>query len=384
MLHKGTSLVATDLDRYLAADNPIGANSEFDLINAWLQHCASNSKNTYDSYLKEVKRLCIFCESIGTHFTQITALEINEYLGILKDPPPHWLKDNKSTVNRSTQILYKPLAINSVEYAQTVLKNFYGYLQNAGVISTNPVNLSVKIKADTPYDQAAKALSFAAWDYLSAWLKHESERANHKNRSKAIRDRWLMHLLYHSGARRGSIFDLTMNAFKIRDKGQYRVWTFEFIQKGNRTHEVIATDELIDEWSYYRKAIGLPSFPTGDEDHIPLVTAVSKNPSSILKSTNSISTRGINYVISECLELAARDCEDYFISEELKNTTCHTFRHTNATHRLRLGADLVSTQNHLGHKSINTTMIYLKDTQEHQVENTQILNQNLKKRGNSL
>src|SRR5690606_27324939 len=155
---------------------------------------------------------------------------------------------------------------------------------------------------------------------------------------------------------------------------------FEFIQKGGRTHEVIATDELIEEWSYYRRAIGLSSFPLDDESNIPLVTAISKNSSSILKSTNSISIRGINYVISECLKLAANDCEDYFISEELKNTTCHTFRHTNATHRLRLGADLVSTQNHLGHKSINTTMIYLRDTQEHQVENTQILNQNLKKR----
>lgn len=380
MLQKGTGLIVSNLDRYLATDNPIGANTDFDIIKAWLQRCGSNSKHTYDSYLKEIKRLCVFCESIGIHYTEITALQINEYLGILKNPTKDWLKDSDSEISRFTQILYKPLSLNSVEYAQGILKNFYGYLQDAGVITINPVNLSVKIRADKPYDLTAKALSFDAWDYLSAWLKHESEKANQKNRSKAVRDRWLLHLLYHTGARRSSIVDLTMNAFKVKEKGQYRVWVFEFVQKGNKVHEVIATDELMDEWNYYRQTIGLPKFPSSDESNIPLVTAVSKSSSSILKSTESISIRGVNYVISQSLEMAANDCEDYFISEELKRTTCHTFRHTNATHRLSLGADLVGTQRHLGHKSVNTTMIYLRDTQEHQVEETQKLNESLKNR----
>lgn len=384
MLKNERGLIAKSFDQYLATDNPIGAHSDFDVIKAWLQRCGSNSKHTYDSYLKEIKRLCIYCDYVGIHFTELTALQVNEYLGILKNPTKEWLKDPQSDVSRATQILYKPLSINSVEYSQGVLKNFYGYLQDANVINTNPVNLSVKIRTNKAYDLAGKALSFDAWDYLSSWLVHESEKANQINRSKAIRDRWLMHLLYHTGARRSSIVDLSMNAFKIKEKGQYRVWIFEFLQKGNRMHEVIATDDLISEWNHYRQAIGLPKFPSKDESHIPLVTAVNKSSKSILKSTESISIRGVNYVITKSLEMAANDCEDYFISEELRNTTCHTFRHTSATHRLTLGVDLASTQKHLGHKSINTTMIYLRDTQEHQIEEAQKLNQLLKVRKNKL
>lgn len=380
MQPKSTGLLSKDIDQYLASDNVIGANTDFDIVKAWLERCGSNSKHTYDSYLKEIKRFFVYCEYVNCHYTQISVLQINEYLGVLKNPPIEWLKDSKSTVSRSTQILYMPLSINSVDYAKTILKNFYGYLQDAGIVNVNPVNLAVKIKVEQPYDLAGKALSFDAWDYLSAWLKHESEKANQKNRSKAIRDRWLMHLLYHTGARRSSLVDLTMNAFRIKDKGQYRVWIFEFTQKGNRTHEIIATDDLISEWNYYRQAIGLPAFPSIDESHIPLVTAVSRGARSILKSTVSISSRGMNFVISESIENAIKDCEDYFITEELKKTTCHTFRHTNATHRLSLGTDIVSTQKHLGHKSVNTTMIYLRDTQEHQVEETLKLNQMLKGR----
>lgn len=382
MQNQGNSLVSRDFDKYLLSDNPIGANSDLDVIKAWLQRCGSNSKHTYDSYFREIKRFCIFCDSIGLHYTQIAALHINEYLGILRNPPPHWLKDKDCVLSNKTQILYKPLSMVSVEYAQGILKNFYSYLQDAGVISINPVNLSVKIKSDKLLDLGGKALSFDAWDYLSAWLKHESVKSNQKNRGKAIRDRWLMHLLYHSGARRSSIVTINMDAFQIKEKGQYRVWVLEFVQKGNRKHEIMVTDDLLEEWTFYRQAIGLPKFPINDESHIPLVTAVSKNPSSIMRETESISTRGINYVISESMKRAAMDCEDYFISEELQKATTHTFRHTNATHRLRLGADLVSTQNHLGHKSINTTMIYLRDTQEHQVEETQKLNRILKDRKN--
>ena len=62
-----------------------------------------------------------------------------------------------------------------------------------------------------------------------------------------------------------------------------------------------------------------------------------------------------------------------------KHITFHSFRHTYATLQLEFGTDIFTVSKMLGHKSLNTTMVYAKIVDKKKREATNKIKLNIKK-----
>lgn len=58
-----------------------------------------------------------------------------------------------------------------------------------------------------------------------------------------------------------------------------------------------------------------------------------------------------------------------------KKVSTHTLRHSYATHLLEAGISLKAIQKYLGHKSLQTTLVYLHLTETAEVDSREVINQ---------
>jgi site-specific recombinase XerD len=75
---------------------------------------------------------------------------------------------------------------------------------------------------------------------------------------------------------------------------------------------------------------------------------LSQDPRSGVTRRHHLHETGIQRSVRESVKLARVE----------KRVTCHTFRHSFATHLLQNGYDIRTVQELLGHKDVKTTMMY--------------------------
>ncbi len=155
-----------------------------------------------------------------------------------------------------------------------------------------------------------------------------------------LRDRFLMILLYDSGARIQELLDLTLQDLHLKDQTPCLYLT----GKGNKTRLVPLMDKTLDHLQVYLKAFHSASDPPNDR---PFFYTVRKGQLGRMSEDN------VACLLKRYAQAAHQVC-----SEVPLRVHAHLFRHTRAMHLYQAGIPLSYIKDFLGHANINTTDIY--------------------------
>ena len=205
------------------------------------------------------------------------------------------------------------LANSSIQRMRSAMATWFHYLQNE------------KIRSDFPMQDVAKVMaSVRLPKYMSEVDVDALLAAPDTSKSKGVRDKCLLELMYATGLRVSELAGLKVSDINRRQQ------TLRVIGKGNKEREV----------------------PYGEEADICLsrwLEARTEKSDYVFPSRGSHITRQTLWM---CVNKYAKQAGIYPLPSP------HVLRHAFATHLLNHGADLRVVQTLLGHENITTTEIY--------------------------
>lgn len=258
------------------------------------------SKNTKDSYARDIKAFSGFLEKKG----------IDDLLLATKRDVASFLAFERKAEFKDSTITRRLVA----------LKVFYDWIANEGAIEETPTEgiLPPKGSQLLPDTLTEREVTRLVEAYGSATALE-------------LRNRAVMELLYASGLRASEIVTLKMKDLHIPE-GFLRC-----LGKGSKQRVVPIGDAALRAITDYLE-MGRPSFAIGGDDGFLFISSRGKR---ITRQT-----------LWRIVEKAAR------LARIKKNVHPHTLRHCFATHLLSHGANIRAIQEMLGHADIATTQIY--------------------------
>lgn len=160
----------------------------------------------------------------------------------------------------------------------------------------------------------------------------------------AIRDRFLLSLLYESGARINEVLSLMLLDIKPASNGEADV---HFYGKGNKHRITPLSKEIWNRYISYCKKYHLGQNPDD------LMFYSFRNG-----QRNKMSSDNISRILSDCESKVRKE------RPKLMHLHSHLFRRTRAMHLYQAGVPLPTISEWLGHSNIETTRFYAKVTEE--------------------
>lgn len=346
--------------------NMIRANNDAEAIKSFLSGY-QHSKLTYQTYLKELERLVLWC----LHVQQVTISDLSHddllcYRNFLSSPEPKkiWCGNKRSKTRKNGEInlewraFSEGLSPASIKKATSILDSFFSYLVQTQYLKGNPLSV----------DKRKKQRVFS--ESIERWLEKEEinttllalDELIEQNKQKvthAIRAKYVILTLFYTGLRLAELSGHTMGNFTLIENQ----WYLKVIGKGEKPRNIPIVDDYLDVISKFRSDIGCPTPLPQFEEKIPLIPA--------LDNSTAIQKRRIDQILKWAFEqgalkyesMAMQDCEEkhkyLHRASRLRKASAHWLRHSYGTYLVKSGCSIEKVKSLMGHTDISTTMIYV-------------------------
>lgn len=347
-------------NRALGKPSQIAAVNDLQAIRAWLARFL-DTPTTFSNYRKEAERLYLWSVfQLGKPISSLTHEDFLVYQRFLLDPQPRekWVAGGGRKHPRGDERwrpFYGPLSVASQRQAMIILNVMFAWLVEAGYLAGNPLSLS-RHRARRAKPRITRYLDPNLWQEVKVYIEGLSKEIN-RERSHYFRIRWLFTLLYLGGLRISEVAENAMGSFFCRrDKDGEDRWWLAVLGKGDKERLVPATNEMMVELARYRREIGLPPYPTPNEE-TPLVLPIGK-------SREPLTRAALHSIVKKVFDGAAdrlRQRGDEYVARAdlLERASAHWLRHTAGSHMADQQIDLRLVRDNLGHESLSTTSQYL-------------------------
>ena len=260
------------------------------------------SKNTVDSYLRDVEKL--------VNFLRVEQIEA----------APEDLK-HEDFLNFLKFMNELGLELRSQSRMISGIKAFYKYLLLEDLIDSNPTELLESPKMDR---RIPEVLTYEEIQEMLAAID--------LSHPQGTRNRAMLETLYACVLRVSELINLKLTNLFL-DVGFIKV-----IGKNDKERLIPIGEEAVKHINFYTETDRKKLKIHPDHENIVFLNRRGKGLSRVM----------IFYLIKDLAKAAGIQ----------KTTSPHTFRHSFATHLIEGGADLKAVQDMLGHESITTTEIY--------------------------
>lgn len=327
--------------------NSIEADNDIDAIKIWLREFIQ-SPNTLTSYRQTAERFIMWLYQQDLNLKSVTREIIQNYEEFLQAPTPSdfWCGPSRPRTSSEWKPFVKGLAQSSIRLNVQVLGSMFQYLIEAGYLTRNPFRLiRSRIKTKSSVE---RFLTVREWSYLTDYIDGLPQETA-KEKFEYERVRWIFNLLYLTGCRRSEVANAVMADF-ISKRNQ---WWFKVIGKGNKYGEIPVPNDLLAALMRYRKAMGLPEYPSPQETELPVIFSKYGKLQSITDSMLYKTIKNICNSLAD--ELKLTDPASAYV---IARVSTHWLRHTSATHQVDAGIDIRIVKENLRHSLLETTMKY--------------------------